>query len=163
MFIDKEGKLFGKVSIIDIIVILAIVVAAFGVYNRFASANSKVETVTQSIEYTMIVKGVRQGTVDALGKGGQVFEATTKEYFGEIVETDYAGAVDYEEMQNGEIKNVELPEKYDVTVTVRIDGKVNDSGYYTGSNAVLNVGSRHIFYSKYAKTTGEIMSVKEVQ
>ena len=163
MFIDKEGKLFGKVSIIDIIVVLAIVVAAFGVYNRFASANSKVETVTQNIEYTMIVKGVRQGTVDALEKGGQVFEATTKEYFGEIVGTDYVAAVDYEEMLNGEIKSVELPEKYDVTVTVRIDGKVNDSGYYTGSNAALNVGSRHVFYSKYAKTTGEIMSVKEVQ
>ncbi len=161
MIVNKEGKLFGKVSIIDIIVVLAIVVAALGIYNRFVSSGSKVETVTQKIEYTMIVKGVRQGTVDALAKGGKVYDAETKEYFGEIIGSEHTVATDYEEMPNGEIVSVELPEKFDVTVTVNIDGKVNDSGYYTGTNAPITIGSRHVFYSKYAKTTGEIMSVKE--
>ena len=160
---NKDGKLFGKISIIDIIVILAIIVAGFGIYNRFSSANAKVATVTQQIEYTMEINDVRMGTIEALQKKGKVFDATTKEYLGEITDVSYVDAVSPRTMANGEIKNLEVPEKYDATVTLRVDGKVNSSGYYTSNNIILTVGSKHVFYSKCAKTTGEIMSIKEVK
>ena len=32
--INKEGKLFGKISIIDILAVLAIIIAGFGIYSR---------------------------------------------------------------------------------------------------------------------------------
>lgn len=163
MFINKDGKLFGKISIIDIIVVLAIIVAAFGIYNRFSSANAKVATVTQQIEYTLSVKDVRLGTVEALQNKSPIYDATTKEYLGEITDVSYTNAISAKTMQNGEIKNLEIPEKYDVTVTVKVDGKVNNSGYYTANNIMLTAGSKHVIYSKYAKTTGEIMSIHEVR
>ena len=31
----KDGKLFGKISIIDIIVVLCVIVLAFGIYAKF--------------------------------------------------------------------------------------------------------------------------------
>ena len=39
---NKNGKLFGKISIIDIIVVVCIVVLAFGLYAKFTSSSDAV-------------------------------------------------------------------------------------------------------------------------
>lgn len=162
--INKDGKLFGKISIIDILVVLAIAVLALGVYSRFFVGNEKVETASSRIEYTMKIKEVRMGTVDALKDfKGPITSDTTKEYMGDIVDVTYTDAKKAVELENGQIKEAVLPERYDVTVTVQVDGNVNSSGYYTATNQVLTAGSNHVFYSKAAKTTGTIMDVYEVK
>ena len=42
MIINKEGKLFGKISVVDILVVVLLVVAAFGVYTKFFKTNERV-------------------------------------------------------------------------------------------------------------------------
>lgn len=163
MIINKEGKLFGKISIVDILVILAIAVAALGIYSRFFVGNEKVETASSHIEYTMKIDDVRIGTVKALEKLGPITNATTKEAMGNLVSVSCEDAIKAVETIDGTIKNSPLPERYDVTITVRVDGSVNSSGFYTGSNQPLTIGSNYVFTSKYAKTTGKILSIKEIQ
>lgn len=163
MFINKEGKLFGKISIIDIFVVLAIVVAALGIYTRFITPSEKVATQSQKIEYTLLVKGVRIGTAQALQNPSPITNNTTKEYIGDIIGATYTDAVEGKEFSNGEIKALTLPERYDVTVTVQVDGKINDSGFYTSTNQAITVGSTQFFSSKYANTSGVITSVKKIQ
>ncbi len=162
MFINKEGKFFNKFSIIDLLVILAIIVAALGVYSRFGTT-TKVVTETQSIEYTILVKGVREGTVEALSKPSPITNTTTKEYAGDIVSATYTEAIEGKELPNGSLAAMTIPERYDVTVTVRIDGKANESGFYTPTNQAITTGSTLMFSSKYAITSGTITSVKEVK
>ncbi len=162
MIINKEGKLFGKISIVDILVIIAIIIGALGIYSRFFVAGPKVETATSRIEYTMKIREVRMGTVKALQDfKGPVTDTTTKELLGEIVDVTYTDSVKALELSNGNLKASPLPERYDVTVTVQVDGKVNDSGYYTSNNLALTAGSSYVFTSKAAKTTGTIMDVYE--
>ncbi len=163
MFINKEGKLFGRVSIIDILVILVIAVAAFGIYARLAAPNEKVSTASQTIEYKILVREVRQGSVDALSHKSPIYNDTTKEYMGDIVSAEAVEAVADRILANGEIVSVNVPDKFDVTVTVRVDGSVNASGYYTSSNQMITAGSKYVINSKYAKTTGEVISVNEVK
>lgn len=163
MFINKDGKLFGKISIIDIVVIIAIVLVGCGAYLRFLKPNQKVETVNQTIEYTMRVAGVRVGTVEALKNFSPIYNCETKEYLGEIVGIEYAEATEDKIMHNGEIKNLPIPERYDVILKVRVDGKVNSSGFYTATNQAIYAGASHTFSSKYAQTTGRIDEVREVQ
>lgn len=163
MFINKEGKLFGKVSIVDIAVIVLILAAAFGIYVRFAFSNDKIATSSQCIEYKMEIRGIRQGTVDALKKKGEIFNDATQECIGEIVGVETKEAFEERTLTNGEIRFLPLPEKYDATITVRIDGSVNDSGYYTGENQMMVAGSKYTVTTKYARTTGEIVSIGEVE
>lgn len=162
MLINKDGKLFGKISIIDIFVVIVIAVAALGIYSRFFTGNEKVSTSASRIEYTMKIEDVRIGTINALEKLGPITDANTKELIGDIVSVTYEDATKPLELIDGTIKDVALPERYDAIVTVQVDGSVNDSGFYTGSNQALTVGSNHTFISKYAKTTGKVMSVKEM-
>ncbi len=162
--INKEGKLFGKISIIDILVILAIVVAAFGIYTRFFVGNERVETAASHIEYKLKVQEVRIGTVEALEKyKGAVYDTTTKEYLGDIVAVEYTDAKKAVETVSGQMQEAALPERYDCMVTVRVDGKVNSSGYYTSTNQALAAGSSYVFESKAAKTTGRIYDIYEVK
>lgn len=162
--INKEGKLFGKISIIDIFVILAIVVAVFGVYLRFFVGNEKVETASSHIEYKMKVQEVRIGTVKALENyKSPIYDSTTKEYLGDIVAVEYTEAKKGVEMANGQMREGTVPERYDVVVTVRVDGNINSSGYYTSTNQALAAGSSYVFNSKAAKTTGRILEIYEVE
>ncbi len=163
MFINKEGKLFNKISIIDIVVIIALVVAGFGIYSRYLRPNQKVETVNQKIEYTMLVKDVRIGTVNALGKLGPIYSDETKEYLGEIQSIEYTESKKSEKLQNGDFKLMTQPDKYDVSVTLTVDGKVNSEGFYTSTNQSINAGSKHVFNGKYVKTTGIITDIKEIK
>lgn len=163
MFINKDGKLFGKISVIDIVVVIAIVFVGFGAYLRFVKPNQRVETVNQTIEYTMRIAGVRIGTVEALKNFSPIYSCETKEYLGEIVGIEYTEAYEDKVMHNGEIKNLPIPERYDVVLTVRVDGKVNSSGFYTATNQAINAGASHTFNSKYAQTSGRIDEVKEIQ
>ncbi len=163
MFINKNGKLFNKISIIDIIVIIALIVAGFGVYSRYLRPNEKVQTSNQKIEYTMLVRNVRLGTVNALGKLGPVYSDETKEYMGDIQSIEYVPAKKDEKLPSGEFKLLELPDKYDVSVTILVDGKVNSEGFYTSTNQAISVGSKHLFNAKHVKTTGEITNIKEIK
>lgn len=162
--ISKEGKLFGKISVIDILIVLAIVIAAFGVYTRFFIGNEKVETASSHIEYTMRVSEVRTGTVDALKNfGGPIYDFTTKEYLGEIIEVTCEETVKSVETENGQLKKSVVPERFDAIVKVRVDGKINQTGYYTANNQPIASGGTHIFCSKAAKTTGKVEDVYEVE
>ena len=159
--INKEGKIFGKVSIIDILAVVLVVVMAIGVYTRFFKAETKVKTNTSVIEYDMIVKGVRQGTVDAISKGGPVYDVRTKEYMGEVVNSKFVAAPEGREKADGTIVNSNLPDKYDVTFTVRVEGNVNNSGFYTSGNQMLCAGSKYVINTKFARTTAKIINIRE--
>ncbi len=164
MIINKEGKLFGKISVVDILVVLAIVVAAFGVYTRFFVGNAKVETASSHIEYKMKIKEIRIGSVEALENyKGAMYDTDTKEYLGDIVAVEYTEAKKAVETQRGRLTETAVPERYDCTITVRLDGKINDSGYYTSTNQVLAAGSSFLFEAKAVKTTGRISEIYEVK
>lgn len=162
--INKDGKLFGKISIIDILVVLLIAVAALGVYSRFFVGNEKVETASSHIEYTLKISGVREGTFDALKTfKGPLYDTTTKEYLGEIIDVTAKNAVSSVDTANGLIKETTLPDRFDVIATVRVDGKINSSGYYTATNQVIAAGGTLTFTSKAAKTSGTIVDVYEAK
>lgn len=165
MIINKQGKLFGKVSIIDILAIVAVLVLVVGVYMRFVKPDAtSVDTgVSSSVfEYDIDVNAVRIGTVEALKAGGPVMDVTTKEEMGEIVSVAERPAYDTHVMADGTYRNAEVPDRYDVTVTVRVNGKISADGFYTKQNKQIAPGSSYTFAGKLAQTSGIVSDVREV-
>ena len=146
--INKDGKLFGKISIIDILALVVVAVLALGIYSRFFVGNKKVETASSHIEYTLKVAGVREGTVNALKDfKGPMYDNTTKEYLGDIVDVTSSECISSVELSNGTIK----------------ESKINGSGYYTATNQVIAAGGTLVFNSKAAATSGTILDVYEAK
>lgn len=162
--LNKDGKLFGKISIIDIIVVVIIIALAIGVYARYTSnRDAAASSEAASIEYVYEVKSVRDFTIDALEKLGPVYDDDTKEYLGEVVDVTAEPSQMEISLVSGQYTMVEVPERYDVYVTIRVDGEVNALGYYTSTNTYLGAGSTFNMNFKYASTNGKIVSISQVE
>ncbi len=159
--INKDGKLFGKISIIDLLVIAVIAAMAAGVYMRFFKTPEKVEVKTEKLTYTMKVTDARIYTMEALEEKGDIYDADTKEKLGTIKDVKIDTAKMTNLTDKGEAVEVEYPERYTAILTIEVDGNVNANGYYTQSNEPICVGSVKYFETKYVATTGVIMDIKE--
>lgn len=163
MIIDKEGRLFGKVSLIDIFTLIIIAVLAFGVYTRFFATNETVDVKENVIEYKMRITKVRQGTFDALSKLGALYDEDTKEYLGEIEGVVAEPYFEAQTKEDGTMIVKEVPDRMNVIITIRTNGYSGSAGYYTSQNKYIAVGSGFDIVSKYAKTSGEVIAVGEIE
>lgn len=158
--LKKDGKLFGKISIIDIAALVAIVILIVGVAVRFSGNQAVTVTGGQPIECDLRVTEIRQVTVDALKKGGQVYDIETKEYIGDIVEVKQEDCYSLINMANGERKLVPVQERYDAIVTVAFTGSVSEKGYYTATNRQMSPGGKVGINSKFAHCWSVITDVR---
>ena len=160
---DKNGKLFGKVSIIDILVLLAVIVGIAGFSVRFFSSAAENVNEKTKFEYVVEIQDVRSFTVDALAKKGLVTEKKSGDVIGEIVNVESKNYTLPHVISNGRVILVDIPEKYVVNVTVVGEGNETSGGYYIGENVELSVGSTITMASKYANSTGKVKSIKVLE
>jgi len=174
-FINKDGKLFGKISIIDAFVLLAIVVLLIGIYVRVISPSAGRPTISQEIEYEMLVRAIRLPSVRALQNAviqepaGFISDSRTGEDLGAIIDMrldmrgDTTLAIWEGVMSDGEVVSRGVPDRFDVIVTVRVDGRISETGYFTHQNRALAVGSHINFQSRYSDTSGEILTIRRIE
>ena len=170
MIMDAKGKLFGKVSIVDCVVVLIVIAALAGAYFRFFRTDTRAATSRAQSEfyYTLVVKGIRQPTVDALQKsGGTAFKLEEKAVsdMGVMLEgaegLEVRPATDYVTKTDGTVVLSELPERYDVYITFQVQGYISDDGYFTKDSYELNAGSEYVVKNKFVSFTGNIERVWE--
>lgn len=160
--INKEGKLFGKISIIDILVIIVIIAMAAGVYMRFFRTPETVKVETEKFNYTVRVEKIRKYSVDALSHMGAMYDTETKEYLGDIVEiVSVEPTKETSITARGKAVEIEYPERYTVTIKVETDGNVGENGYYTASNRMISVGGAMEFETKYIECGGDVISISD--
>lgn len=55
---------------------------------------------------------------------------------------------------------VEVPDRYDVYITVKGSGTANDTGYFLDGTYQIGVFSSVVFSSRYIETTGTVTEIK---
>jgi hypothetical protein len=63
------------------------------------------------------------------------------------------------EMADGSIVVAEVPGRYDITLKLRLTGKVNEQGYFTPQLKSIGVGAEIIFKSKWFSAEGDVISI----
>lgn len=160
---DKNGKIAGKVSIVDILVILLIVAVIAGIGARYGSGITNAVKTEKQFEYVLKVENVREYTVDALKRMGKVTDKKSEMDLGEIVDVQVENATMQSTTASGEIKNSEMPGRYSCVVTIRSTGKESDDNYILDDSTELSVGRNIDLYTKYVKTSGDIKSVQVIE
>ena len=160
--INKDGKLFGKISIIDILVVIIILALGIGIYARFSSSPEAVQAKTEKFSYIVKVEGVRQYTVEGLLNLGKMYDEETKELLGEIVEIiSVEPTADTGIKSNGKAAPTTTPDKFTIRLKVETDGSVSDKGYYTALNKIIGVGGKLTFETKYVSTSGIVTGIEK--
>jgi hypothetical protein len=139
-FLDSRGRIFGKVNIVDLIVLCVIVaIAAFAVVRMTGDSSTPI-----SVTVTYTVEEVRQATVDALLTAVQA-KATVRDDGGVILGTliDISAAPTKEEYPTdaGGIVAVDSLIYSDVTIRVRGQAQVSNSTYRIGGVS-MGVGKK---------------------
>ena len=146
---DKNGKIGGKVSIIDILVIILIIVVIGGIAVRYGSGITTAVESDKQFEYVLKVENVT--------------DKKSEKNLGEIVDVKVEDATLQSTTAEGKITNPKLPDRYTCYVTIRATGKESENNYILEDITELSVGRNIDLYSKYVKTTGDIQSVKVVE
>lgn len=160
---DKNGRIAGKISIIDLAVIILIIVAAIGFCIRFMSSTTTAVTSNETFRYVVKINSVREFTVDALKKGGITTDKKSEMTLGEIKDVQVGEAKMQSTTADGHIQWSNLPERYTCMVTIEADGRESEDGYILDDTTELSVGRTVDIVTKYVKTTGEIISVEVLE
>lgn len=158
--IDKNGKLFSKISIIDIIIVLAIVLCIGAAFIRFSGILGDNRTQAVDFEYVVKIKQIRDTSAVAVEKGGDVYSnLSDASYMGEIISVQAVPNDDYSALIDGTIVETSATDRYDVYATVKASGKQTGTALYTDSGKRIEVGSLEYIATKWVAAEAEIVSV----
>ena len=165
MVIDKNGKLFGKISIIDIIVILLILAAGSFLGIRYLStANSPIGAgaALDELEIKFYSEEVNDFVVDAINIGDSAKEFAQYASFGKVTNVEVSPSIIWVQDFDGNIYGAPKEDRYySVTVTMRAKGKIDDTGFSLDGTTYF-VGKTVILYLGQAGFQGRISGVEKV-
>ena len=156
--IDKKGKLFGKINIIDLLFLIILVVAVVGGISRFKDSAISVESTSKG-RMTFLVDEVRMPTAENISEGQELYSYDKGTYMGKIVGKTvkpYEDAVEYE----GQWVNAPVPDKYVVYVDVDVDIKESDKSYVVGGEEI-RVGNEYRVKTKTSAFMGICVGIKK--
>ena len=174
MILDKNGKLFGKISIVDIAVVLVIIVGIIGFFitkskldqSKLLADDSdmliKSSAEMDVLEVELKVEGVRDVTRDAIIVGDDVYLTANDKIIGTVVRVESTPAVRTVTGDNGVVYNAEVPEHYDVSIIIETKGKKKMEGYYTDSNIHLLYGKEMEIKTTTIQTSPRIEKITVV-
>jgi hypothetical protein len=157
MIIDKNGKLFGKVNIIDILVVVVLLGAAAGAVYKYAKAGTtgllskpdKVRIVFYCPEYPEYA-----ADEENIKKGSLVKDAVQGITLGTVTGVEIGESVGYAVSADGKYVASSKPDHVSVTITVEGYGRYTENGliinnieYYVGQSIdKLRVGKSDFRY-----------------
>lgn len=160
-FLDNNGKIFGKINVMDFfigVVILALILGAvvrFATVDRVTGANG----LEKDIVYTVRVDRIRDfGNIqvgDALYDRGMEFSVGT------IIAIDTFPAEDKLVTNDGEVITGLVENRVDMILTIEAPGIQNEKGSFVEKVYELLVGSNKSYYTKYREFGGRINSIIE--
>ena len=145
----NNGKIFGKVSIFDLIVVLVVIAVGMGAVYKFTSEQTNVEGGQKMLLYTVHVTNVREFTLDYYQQGQRCFDSVSGEDLGRIVGVRSEPFMDVFQDLLGNALLVEVPGRFKIEIDVETMGLETDKGFYAAGTYELKAGSEIFFGTKY--------------
>ena len=160
---DHNGRLFGKVSIIDVLVVAVVLVlaVALNVKNNHLSHTSTSVT-NLPITYQVQVSGVRGYVADAIREGDLMFDQDRSSggTLGKILSIEVLPGSKMAELNDGTVEVIPAEDCVNLLLTVQGEGIVSDGRVLLNRIYDLGVNSARNFYTKYAQFTGTVTDIQ---
>lgn len=162
--IDRNGRLFGRISVIDIVVAAVVLVLVTALYTK--SDRREIISATTSnipITYQLRVTGVRTYIADAIREGDQVYtqdQTETGDSLGKITAVEVSPGQRLVEFSDGTVvKNVPIEDSVNLLITVEGEGIVTGRSYMLNRNYPLSVNMSRNLCTRYAQFTGVVTAI----
>ncbi|MDR0273219.1 MAG: DUF4330 domain-containing protein [Clostridiales bacterium] len=159
--IDKQGRLLGKVSVVDLFAVAVISAVIAVVYFNFGASGRHVVSAGQTVEITFYNPALHDFTVNAIEIDAPVIDDVNGTFLGRVVDVDIGESVNFMPDVNG----IEVASPMDgyssVYITSRVNAGISDGAVVLGGN-VYGVGSEVIIWAGRAKTMLLISNVEVI-
>lgn len=160
--IDRNGRLFGKISVIDLLVVLAVLVlaAAFYTKNNTLEPTATAQAGTP-ITFTVLAENLSFQTVDAIRVGDKLFDKDRSSGgpLGEITAIQELPGEKTEQLKNGTYVRLPNPDGKNLLITVEGSGSVINGRYAINRIYELGVNAARTFYTAYAGFVGSVTEI----
>lgn len=152
-----------KFNILDAFVIVFVLCIIFVV--AFKATGS--DLITNSGEFTkakvvLKLSSMRDFTAEAVpGKDVDVFINENNFLFGKIISKNVEEAKTNQILADGTTIETVVSERYDVYVTIEVEGIQQDDGYYVNGTQYLSVGAANTFRANGSVFYGVIHEIKD--
>jgi hypothetical protein len=145
--IDKKGKIFGKFNILDLFIIAMIIVLGIGGAYKIKKVNPTNIIKPKPVEVKILVMEREKFGVDMIKKGDILKEYDTGIILGEIIDIEVNPAAAEVATIDGEIKIAEIPDRYDLLITIDAKAMITENAIMSG-NKELRIGNKLVLRTK---------------
>ena len=140
--IDKQGRLFDKISIIDILIIFAVIVFAAGfLYNRTSADIRQIIAADTPIYVTFVVEGVRDFSFNAVDEGDLLFRQHERTIpLGTVINVTKNDSYSIVVLSDGTAVFAPMEDRYNIHITIRGVGSITDTGFFLNGTQQMSVG-----------------------
>ena len=163
--IDRNGRLFGKISVIDLVVVAVVIVLAAALYFKNNQTHTGNAVVDQKITFQIRARGVYDYVTDAIQVGDGVYDkdyASGGKSIGVITDIQIErdpGQKLANEIHDGTAGLVDADETVDLLITLEGWGLVDGKRYTLNRVYALGVNSSRTYYSKQAQFIGTVADI----
>lgn len=157
--IDGKGRLFGKINIIDLLIVLLVIAIAGGIYLVFFSGSDKQAAETSKVVYDFEITNVNKDFVDAINPGDPIRDSTRGNELGTVVSKESRKATMLnEDLINGRYIIADVPNAYDVVITIEADADITPANIIVGG-AEIKVGKKFFIKGKGYANQGFVTKI----
>lgn len=161
---DRNGRLFGKVSIIDVLVVLVVVVMAIALYmkNNTLEASKTGESSNTPIVFVVEAENVHLNVVDAIQVGDKVYDKDRSSggAIGVITAVEEIDASKVEKLDNGTYARLTNENARNLIITIEGSGSVTNGRYAINKIYEIGVNAARNFYTSHAVFTASVIDIQ---
>lgn len=162
MVINEKGRLFGKINIIDFIVIVVILVFTASIGYRFLKPNTEAPFLKRldDVQIEFYQEEVNSFTANSISIGDPVRESVQNADFGRVVDIKIGEAVSWTQTDDG--RNIPAPKEgySSIYITMDTKGIIGRNGVTIG-NSVYHIGQTMVLYVGNSAFWGRISDIRE--
>lgn len=155
--IDSKGRLFGKINIIDLMIILLVI--AVGAKFALSRSQEPASVETKTIQVEFMVKDVRDATASVIKVGDTVREVKTNVVLGKVSDVKVVPSEVFVETADGKVVAAIHPVFYDVYMTVEGAGTASDNAVVIG-NSEIRIGTALVLTTNLYSVTSTVVGIE---
>ncbi len=158
--IDKKGRLFGKLSIIDLAIVLVLILVVGVGYTMFFAGGKNVDSTNNLVEYDIEITLKTKEYADVIKVGDDIRDSVKGNYLGKVIDVQVMPSTKVtEDLENGKYIQAEVPNRYDIVLTLEANGMVTSSSI-AAEGSQIAVGKRMYIKGKGYASEGYILAIR---
>jgi len=137
MIIDRDAKVFGKINIIDLCIILGVIAAAVVVFTQFRGGSGPITIIQpETREFTMsfFVEEVEDFRLAGINIGDSLFESAPNIFLGNVIYLDIDEAIVWNADSYGNTVRSNKEGHSSLEITTRLRATPVEHGVMVGGN-----------------------------